>query len=753
MSSPSPPSPDTNLPQDSGYQEGQGLESLINLLQDLTSTAPVVELSHNNDSPPSSVTSIQETAPTTQIKAQTKVKASSLQQIELSNYNSSSSPEKHPEIPLSSKQNNNSTPPSSPNQNDSGDHGLSFASSQLAQLEQQLLHIDQKSDELVEVVNTLVPFMVELMRLKMGDLQGIILKATVPVIDEVIQQRAVDNKEAMSAAIASILPEAISKEIQDYPDEIAKAIAPEMARALQEQVRIKQYAISKALGPEMGKAIRTQIELERDSMVDALYPVIGSTVAKYMGEVVNTINEKVEDSFSFQGISRKIRAKIQGVSEAELILKESVSFKLQAIFLIHKTSGLVISEVQPPESPTMESDMLAGMLTAIRNFANDCISQSDGVVSELNEIDYGNRKILLEVAGYCYLAVVVEGKPSSAFNRQMQHTLSQVVSNHPDAIEQFDGNVASIPSSVHQLVAELLEHQPQQEQKIAKLPTGVLTILLIFLSAIFIPWGINRYHNHIDRQWENIITQELEDLQELSLVPLKPQVNRHQITLTGRVYSNIYKNQAAEIVEGVAPDLELDNQIVTVKLLREPALISAAIETIVADFNRQPGINITSYYEKDTVTLRGGIFEAQDAQPIIDALQYLPGVETVVNSIEMRQLVVEARIYFGVGLNEFKSEDISLKIVPVADFMRNNPDVHLRIIGHTDVVGSKEQNQQLGLQRARSVQQAIVNQGIESQRLHISGSTKLPTDVTSNQPSWLSRCVRFEPFLSLGRSE
>ena len=43
-------------------------------------------------------------------------------------------------------------------------------------------------------------------------------------------------------------------------------------------------------------------------MVDALYPVIGNTIAKYMAEAVRDINRKVENTLSFEGIRRKVRA-------------------------------------------------------------------------------------------------------------------------------------------------------------------------------------------------------------------------------------------------------------------------------------------------------------------------------------------------------------------------------------------------------------------------------------------------------------
>ena len=197
-----------------------------------------------------------------------------------------------------------------------------------------------------------------------------------------------------------VLPAAISEHIKEDPEDIAEAIAPAMGKAIQEQVR-----------------------LEADSMVEALYPVIGTTVSKYMVEVVKSINDRVENALSFQGFSRKLRARMQGVSEAELILQESLPFRIRAIFLIHKGSGLIVADVQPSGSERLESDMVGGMLTAIRSFANDCMNQA-GKSAELNEIEYDDFSIVLEVAGYCYLAIVLQGRPPKDFANKTRATFS-----------------------------------------------------------------------------------------------------------------------------------------------------------------------------------------------------------------------------------------------------------------------------------------------------------------------------------------
>ncbi|HEY9653307.1 MAG TPA: hypothetical protein V6C95_21790, partial [Coleofasciculaceae cyanobacterium] len=215
----------------------------------------------------------------------------------------------------------------------------------IAKLNEKLESLEHQIYNPAELSNLLVPLIAEVLSRKITLSREDVAHAIAPVIDEMIQHRTQQDIRAMSSALAPVLPEAVAQQALNAPGELAKA-----------------------LGPEMSSAIKEQITLERDAMVDALYPVIGSTISKYMAEVIRTINRKVENALSLEGLSRKIRARMQGISEAELILREAMPFTVQAIFLIHKASGLVISEVQSFDGQRLESDMLAGMLTAIRSF-------------------------------------------------------------------------------------------------------------------------------------------------------------------------------------------------------------------------------------------------------------------------------------------------------------------------------------------------------------------------------------------------
>ena len=70
---------------------------------------------------------------------------------------------------------------------------------------------------------------------------------------------------------------------------------------------------------------------------------------------------------------------------------------------------------------------------------------------------------------------------------------------------------------------------------------------------------------------------------------------------------------------------------------------------------------------------------------------------------------------------------------------------HLKISGYSYSSTSAIASQQLALERAKTVQQALINLGVNPSRLHVIGTTNLPPGIDTTQPSWLSRCVVLEP--------
>ncbi|MEH2084507.1 MAG: OmpA family protein [Nostoc sp.] len=584
-------------------------------------------------------------------------------------------------------------------------------------LEQKLAKIEHQIYDPKELINLLLPWISELLKLKITESREEFVQIIAPIIDETIRSRTEQDKVSMSEAIAPVVPLALSQQIIIAPEEVSDAIAP-----------------------AMGRAIKKQIEIEQNIVVDALYPVIGSTIAKYMAETIRAINRQVEETLSVEGIKRKIRAKLQGVSEAELILKEALPFTIQAIFLIHKASGLVISNIQHSDVEQLEAEMVAGMLTAIRSFANDCINQS-GSITELDAIEYGTSKIILEVAGYCYLAIVVRGEPSKNFIWKMRQFFSTIVKKHGDLIEKFDGEPDSIPLEVHTLLEEL-KHTGIQEKKKTKVSLLQILVLTV-ISTIIIPWGIWQYRSGVIHSIENQTSLALASVPELAVYRLNVQVEHNKLKLTGRLPNQLLRQKAEQTVKITFPNWLIDNQILLVEVPADPVLAAAEIKRVTAVLNQTDDIAISTQYIAGKVAIEGTVNRITDAQIIANAFEQIPGVKSVSSAVRVEPPQIEVRFYFQPDSTSLMKADTAHKIQQVKFFLNQHPNKHLKIIGYSNR-NSENKSQKLALSRAKAVQQALIKLGIEPSRLQVIGRTNLPPGIDETQPLWLSRCVALE---------
>lgn len=78
------------------------------------------------------------------------------------------------------------------------------------------------------------------------------------------------------------------------------------------------------------------------------------------------------------------------------------------------------------------------------------------------------------------------------------------------------------------------------------------------------------------------------------------------------------------------------------------------------------------------------------------------------------------------GVNfDYDKSNIKSEFAPVLDeaaqTLKGNPDINVRISGHTDSIGSDEYNQRLSERRAQAVKQYLVSKGIASSRLSTEG--------------------------------
>ena len=231
--------------------------------------------------------------------------------------------------------------------------------------------------------------------------------------------RAIERKLASPALhvedVAKVLPEAITR----------RAASDERLGA--------------ALGPLVGDAIKASVRRDPQPLVDAIFPVMGPAIRRAisnaLGELVQSLNTTLEHTVSLRGLAWRWEAMRTGKSFGEVVLSHSLLFRVEQLFVIHRESGLLIEHRTAPGVQALAPDLVASMMTALRDFARDSFSVSEQ--QGLDSLALGDLTVWAESGPGAILAAVIRGQPPLALRETIQQALEEVHLAHADEIERF----------------------------------------------------------------------------------------------------------------------------------------------------------------------------------------------------------------------------------------------------------------------------------------------------------------------------
>ncbi len=296
----------------------------------------------------------------------------------------------------------------------------------------------------------------------------------------------------------------LQRKSQENEEGLIERITPVMTGLVRKTISTSPEEMAEAFGPIMGEAIRVQIRNSRGEMVEALYPVIGETVqravAEFAKEFQRNLDARLKATFGPQGLFRRLGARLRGVSETELALRDAFLFEIKEIFMIQHGSGLLFAHSHPGSENITDSDLISAMLTAIRDFVRESFATEDAQDRELSEIQYGNLLIKIESGKYIYTAVVYQGVEPEGFRAILHHFVSELHVRFGNALRDYAGDPATLPNLQPNL-AELvlnLNGKPVQRtwgrsQKLGAAAFGLGMIILTALACFYLQFTIALY--------------------------------------------------------------------------------------------------------------------------------------------------------------------------------------------------------------------------------------------------------------------
>lgn len=198
---------------------------------------------------------------------------------------------------------------------------------------------------------------------------------------------------------------------------------------IEQHISLFSEKLNATFGPSVAVALESEIKNSQDKIVDILFPIIGKMIKKFVQQEMKTlsdsINGQMKETFSMKTYKRKLKSMFMGVSENEMILAEISKPELQQLFVIEKGSGLIIATYSKTE--TVDADMVAGMLTAIKSFVEDAFN---GGGQSLENIEYELYTIQIQNFSSYYIAAVLSGSINNFFKSKIQDDLLEFADKH-----------------------------------------------------------------------------------------------------------------------------------------------------------------------------------------------------------------------------------------------------------------------------------------------------------------------------------
>ncbi|MGA8678046.1 MAG: OmpA family protein, partial [Candidatus Acidiferrales bacterium] len=546
-----------------------------------------------------------------------------------------------------------------------------------------------------------------------------------------IQDR-LENLEKRTQDVSSVVAEAIQMRREKGDDEaLADALAPTIQETLRESVRRDPQVLADALFPVMGPAIRKSISETLRSMLESF-------------------NEALEHSLSWQGLKWRIESFRTGRPFAEIVLMHSLLYRVEQVFLIHRETGLVLSHVVAPTAASQDADMVAGLLSAIQQFARDSFTPEK--TETLGNMTFEELQIRVVTGPGAVIAAAIRGHAPESYSIAMDEALENIQRFYGSALANFKGDAAPFRSAEDR-IAKLLETQYREKPAEKQKPRAAI-IAASVVVAILLAWGV--YSTYLLVEWSRFLHQLR---QQPGIVVVSYSKDGRTFHIQG--FRDPLAEDPRQLISQagldpnyadlqLAPYYSLDDAIVAKRanaLLRPPASVKLTAKDGALDAaGAAPQQWITRFEERGPWI--AGVSKLDESHLQNSTVQELNSQKSAIESIALLFPLGRAELEPGQEATLAQAEKEIRSLVTQA--ARLGEAVSVDLIGHTDSTGVEAANLPLSQQRADQIRSSLLRNGVKEVNLRPRGvgTTQPLRSEETEDGRRLNRSVTFKIYFS-----
>ncbi|MEM6337624.1 MAG: hypothetical protein AAF752_13725, partial [Bacteroidota bacterium] len=527
-----------------------------------------------------------------------------------------------------------------------------------------------------------------------------------------------------------------SRRAADDSEVLAEAI---LLRQQSDHLDPSSLHLDEALQPVVEGALRRAVDEDPEGIAESIYPSLMPAVRRAISQSFERLRQQItralDERFSARSLNWRWQAIRTGQSFGDVVLLNTLAYRVEAVYAIHKVSGLPVLYASVLENDEDDAALKTAMFTALQAYVED--SFDDGTGTDLESVQMGEREVLVEDAGATRLMAVVRGEPPVDLRESLQAVLDRFNLRHARDLRSYDGDSAPFEGSrpllesalVSRLKSEDAEEPPSSGRRFWTI-AGLLFSLVVGALAFFAIRDSLRWQDLV-RSLASVPGVELisADRPELTalLDPLAPAPEQLLRCEEPGSYVSRCRLQRDEIeaqwieFRSPAPEIALERAY---RVLAPPAGTSLELEAAALTVTGSPDATWAS--------------TAQRLAPLI------PGIDTLQVQLDrsarerldlLRRQIQDVELTFAEGsaaLAAGQAVEIQRLVTDIASAYTLSQElggtVTLVVTGHATPTGSEAINRQLVQERARQALAMLSSSGL---RPLLSAQEPLQTDLQS----------------------
>lgn len=533
--------------------------------------------------------------------------------------------------------------------------------------------------------------------------------------------------------------EVVKKALQENAREVVSEVFSE---ALFDREK-HDGSVNKVLLPLVEKSVEKSVTNHSEQMVGYLYPLVGSLVRKSLSAFITDLLEKtntlIENSLSIKGLKWRFRAWQSGVSFSQYVTSQTFSFRVEQVFLIHRETGLLLTNLSAGFENNADADLISSMLTAINDFVADSFRiNKDNSEQQLDVVKTDDFTLVLKPGPHALLVAAISGNMPQKVANQLQLSIEEIHRLYGTELVQFKGDTAVFDHCEQQLRDCLISELKTEVKAHKKRPWMALLIVFGLMLGL-------AYTAYLRWQTQTLLSQvqRLDDLPGIVVTEAK-------VSGLSQIELSILRDPSAQKIENWLDQQQINKQVIRYKeqayVSLDATLIKQKVQAILTGY---PNIEIS--WQNDVPYFQGKLTNL-DKLRLQNTLNKIPGLDFKSNWLENIQVVGSpsnaaddptiiraildrniakldrVTIKFEQGQSSLSELEIE-KLFQVKEEFNNLISVAqqqalslgLIIMGASDPSGSDTYNKALSQKRADAVKNKLQELGIDKNRLNAIG--------------------------------